>query len=70
VADHECQRVTIEGVNPTNNTVAFVGPDRMPRTVTVQQPAMREFLRTLKVGDEVDVTFSEAVAVSVELAPR
>jgi hypothetical protein len=70
VVDHDRVRVTIEGVNPVNNTVAFIGSDRVPRTVTVQQPAMREFLRTLKVGDEVDVTFTEAVAVSVEPVTR
>ena len=60
----------IEGVNPATGTVAFIGPDRVPRTVAVRQPAMRDFLRTLKVGDEVEVTFTEAVAVSVEPAAR
>lgn len=70
IMEHERVRVTIEGVNPTNSTVAFIGPDRVPRTVKVQQPVMREFLRTLKVGDEVDVTFTDAVAVSVEPATR
>src|SRR3712207_4719284 len=70
IVDRDRVRVTIEGVNPASNTVAFIGPDRVPRTVAVREPAMREFLRTLKVGDEVEVTFTEAVAVSVEPAPR
>jgi hypothetical protein len=70
VVDRMRQRVTIEGVNPASNTVSFIGPDRVPRTVAVRQPAMQDFLRTLKVGDEVEVTFTAAVAVSVEPATR
>ena len=70
IVDQSRVRVTVEGVNPANNTVAFVGPDRVPRTVAVRQPAMQEFLRTLKVGDEVEVTFTDAVAISVEPAAR
>jgi hypothetical protein len=70
VVDDIRQRVTIEGVNPANNTVSFIGPDRVPRTVAVRQPAMQDFLRTLKVGDEVEVTFTEAVALSVEPSSR
>jgi hypothetical protein len=70
IIDHDHERVTIEGINLPNNTVTFIGSDRVPRTVTVQQPAMREFLRTLKVGDEVDVTYIDAVAISVEPGTR
>ena len=70
VVDNVRERVRIEGINPANGTVAFIGPDRVPRTVAVRQPAMRDFLGTLKVGDEVEVTFTEAVAVSVEPAAR
>ena len=70
VVEHIRRRVTIEGVNPANGTVSFIGPDRVPRTVAVRQPAMQDFLRTLKVGDEVDITFTEAVAISVEPATR
>jgi hypothetical protein len=70
VVDHIRRRVTIEGVNPANNTVSFIGPDRVPRTVAVREPAMQDFLRTLKAGDEVEITFTEAVALSVEPAAR
>jgi hypothetical protein len=31
---------------------------------------MQAFLETLKVGDEVDVTYTEALAISVEPAPK
>lgn len=70
LVDRIRNRVRIEGVDPASGTVAFVGSDRVPRVVAVRQPAMREFLRTLKAGDEVEVTFTEAVAVSVEPAAR
>src|SRR5215210_2823110 len=64
VVENVRERVRIEGVNPANGTVAFIGPDRVPRTVAVRQPAMQDFLRTLKAGDEVELTFTEAVALS------
>ena len=70
VVDHIRRRVTIEGVDPANNTVSFIDPDRVPRTVAVRQQAMQDFLRTLKAGDEVELTFTEAVAISVESAAR
>ena len=70
VVDHIRRRVTIEGVDPANNTVSFIDPDRVPRTVAVRQPAMQDFLRTLQAGDEVELTFTEAVAISVESAAR
>jgi hypothetical protein len=70
IAEHDRERVTIEGVNLATNTVYFLDRDRVPRTVMVQQPAMRDFIRTLKVGDQVDVTFTEAIAVSVTPAPQ
>ena len=70
IVDQERLRVTIEGINLANHTVAFFGPDRVPRTVAVRLPPMQEFLRTPKVGDEVKLTFTDAVAVSVETATR
>jgi hypothetical protein len=32
----------------------------------VTEPDMQNFLQALKVGDEVDLTYTEAIAVSVE----
>ena len=46
--------------------VSFVGPAQIERTAEVLDPEMQSFLRTLKVGDEVDLTYTEALAVSVE----
>jgi hypothetical protein len=38
--------------------------------VTPQNLAMADFARRLRPGDEVDMTYAEAVAVSVERADR
>jgi len=62
--------VTIDAVDLKNNIVTFTGPQGNVNIVAVKRPQMREFLKTLKVGDKVDVTFTEAVAVSVEPAPK
>ena len=62
-------RVKITGINRQHNTVSFVGPAQIERTVNVTDPDMQNFLKTLNVGDEVDLTYTEAIAVSVEKAP-
>jgi hypothetical protein len=62
--------VRIEELDLENHTVTFTEPDGVWQTLTVQDPAMQDFLETLKVGDEVAVTYTEAVAISVEPAAR
>src|SRR5690348_1315694 len=59
-------RVKITGIDKKHNLVSFVGPAKIERTTEVQDPRMRKFLHTLRVGDEVDLTYTEAVAVNVE----
>jgi len=59
-------RVTVTGVDLANNTVSFVGPRGIPRVVAVQDPAMQALLRSLHPGSQVDVTYAEALAVSVQ----
>jgi hypothetical protein len=63
-------RVRITAVDTTNNTVSFVGPSRVERTVAVRTPEMREFLKTLRPGNQVDVAIAEAMAIRVEPAER
>ena len=63
-------RVRITAVDTNNNVVSFVGPSRVERTVAVRAPEMREFLKTLRVGDQVDVAVVEAIAIRVEPAER
>jgi hypothetical protein len=48
--------------------VQFYGPDKRVRTVELETPEAQAFAKKLKVGDEVVVTFTEALAVSVEPA--
>lgn len=62
--------VTIDAVDLKNHIVTFTGPQGNVNIVAIKRPQMREFLKTLKAGDKVDVTFTEAVAVSVEPAPK
>ena len=63
-------RVRIQEVDPVTGRVAFVGPQGVRRVVTPQNPAMADFARRLRPGDEVDMTYAEAVAVRVEPVGR
>jgi hypothetical protein len=60
--------VTIESVDTTMNTVSFKRDDGMSRTVAIQTPEGQKFIRGLKPGDQVDVTYTEAVAMEVRPA--
>ena len=60
--------VTITSVDTKTNLVNFSGPDGLVRAITVETPQAKEFIKQLKPGDTVLVTYSEAVAVSVEPA--
>ncbi len=62
--------VTIDSVDLKNNIVTFTGAQGNVNIVAVQRPQMREFIKTLKAGDKVDLTYTEAVAVSVEPAKK
>jgi hypothetical protein len=58
--------VVIESVDQPNNSVTFKGPSGMTRTVEVQDPSARQFIGTLAKGDEVEITYREALAIRVE----
>jgi len=57
--------VVIEKVDTKANTVSFKRPDGVSRTLPVMSPEGREFIRKLKVGDQVEVLYAEAVAIEV-----
>lgn len=61
-------RVRVEAIDRASNTVTVMGPNQEQRVLTVRDPAMIDFLRRIEVGNEVDVTFHEAIALSVEPA--
>jgi hypothetical protein len=66
VANKVTTTVVIESVDRTTHSVTFVGPAGMSRTVDVVDPKARQFIDTLKKGDEVELTYVEAVAVTLE----
>lgn len=65
VAHNVSSTVTIESVDTSFNTVSFTLPEGDLRMVAVESPEGRDFIRTLRKGDKVDVTYTEAVAVEV-----
>ena len=60
--------VTIESVDTTFNTVSFKRSDGQSRTVAVQSPEGKEFIKGLKKGDQVEVAYTEALAIEVKPA--
>jgi ribosomal 50S subunit-recycling heat shock protein len=55
--------VKITAIDPTVPTVTFMGPRGHSETIHVKDP---EKLKGVKVGDMVDITYTEAIAISVE----
>jgi len=60
--------VVIEFVDTTFNTVTFKRSDGVSRTVAVQSPEGREFIKGLKKGDHVEIAYTEAFAIEVKPA--
>ncbi len=60
--------VTIKAVDTRTNQVTFFGQDGLVRVITVRTPQGQEFIKQLKPGDNVVVSFTEAIALSVEPA--
>jgi hypothetical protein len=69
VAHTTTMTVKIEAVDPAAQTVSFIRPDGTHRTVQANSPEMREFIKTLSPGDDVDVTYTEAIAVEMHPVP-
>jgi hypothetical protein len=71
VVGHEVTAtVIITEVDKKTHTVSFVGPYGKVRTVTAERPEGQEFVSKLKKGDEVEITYTEALALSVEPKPK
>jgi len=58
-------RVTITAVNAATNTVSFTGPGGLNRTVTATNPELQRFFGQLRVGEQVDMTYEEALAIEI-----
>lgn len=59
--------VTIVAIDPKVPSVTFKGPAGNTRTIKVRYP---EKLQGVSVGDAVDITYTEALAIKVEAAPK
>jgi hypothetical protein len=62
--------VVIDSVDKSMNTVSFRRQDGLLRVLAIEDPKAQAFIRELKRGDEVTVTYMEAVAVSVRPVGR
>ena len=59
-------RVVITAVDPATNTVSFVTPAKQVRTVTSYNPRVQSLIQRLRVGDQVDIVYEEALAISIQ----
>lgn len=59
----------VVSVDPDNNKVTFKGPKGNTKTVSVEDPTMQQKLPSLKPGQNVQFTYTEAVAASIRPAP-
>jgi len=62
--------VVIEYVDTLRNVVQFKGPLGKTRTVKVMRPQFQAMLKSLKAGDQVTLTYFEALALNVKPAGK
>jgi hypothetical protein len=55
----------VVSVDPKSNTVAIRTPDGSTHTLHVQDPDLQSRLKHIKPGDDFDITYTQAVALSV-----
>ena len=60
--------VKIDSVDTQFNTVTFYNSAGQLRTLAVQSPEGQKFIKGLKKGDEVEVAYTEAMAIEVKPA--
>jgi len=58
---------TIEAIDLAKGTVTLKGPQGNSQTIKARNPAN---LKKVKVGDLVDITYTEALAIKVDAAPK
>jgi Cu/Ag efflux protein CusF len=67
IAQQTTVTVMITAIDPSVPTVTFMGPKGNKKTITVKDP---EKLKGVKVGDRVDITYTEAIGIKVDPAPK
>jgi hypothetical protein len=58
--------VVIQSVDKKNHSIMFSGADGLVRSLPIKRPEAQKFVATLKQGDQVEVTYTEALAVNIE----
>ena len=59
---------TVVGIDPIRKTIALNGPDNKPETMSVPDTEMSD-MKDVKVGDNVEVNYTKAVAISLDPVP-
>jgi hypothetical protein len=67
VAQQTTVTVVITAIDPKVPTVTFMGPKGNKETIKVRDP---KNLNGVNVGDKVDITYTEALAIKVDQAPK
>lgn len=62
--------ITVKSVDTDKNMLTFEGPKSGIRTITVKDPKMQGLLKQLKPGDQVEVAYTEALAIDVQPAKQ
>jgi len=60
--------VKVLSVDRDAKRVTFTSPGGHVRTVEVKHPRLRNYIKNLGPGDEIELTYTEAIAVTVEPA--
>jgi hypothetical protein len=58
--------VKVDSIDLAANSITLTGPRGNTRTVKVKRPDLQAKLKELKPGDEIQITYTEAMAISVE----
>jgi ABC-type Fe3+-hydroxamate transport system substrate-binding protein len=67
-ASQTVQTVRITDYDKKSHVVSFYGSDGLARSLPIKTPQGQAFADKLKVGDEVEITYTEALALTVEPA--
>ena len=63
------RRAEVMFVDPIQKFITFLSPDRGLRKISLENsPELQHYLKELKKGDIVEVTYTEAMAISLEPA--
>jgi hypothetical protein len=58
--------IVVQSVDKKNHSIMFAGADGLVRSIPLKRPEAQKFAATLKQGDEVEITYTEAVAINIE----